>query len=350
MQLLTGFSLGCLAVVFLVVLRDFRHLLVGKVFLWVLIAAAAFLLSRVAEPEFQWLLGDVMTTLPAAFWLLCLLAFSPKPEAKAHRAWVALALYSFIPPALSRPFGGADPDAAWWLHGLGFKIPQFAEYLLILCGLWITAAHWRNDLVEGRRKLRIALLVSVGATLLCVTVSLNHGLDTGQLVAGTVGIATLLVGFLLLKGQEGVLLDLQRSPASPDDTKAEPLPVVVETAPEPKEELPLAMAAQLKQIMEEEHFYRTEKLTLKMLANRMSLPEYRVRAIINVTFNYRNFNDYVNQMRIEEACERLVTEPETPIQNIALDIGYRTLSSFNRAFKDIKQQTPTEYRQSQQPK
>ena len=32
--------------------------------------------------------------------------------------------------------------------------------------------------------------------------------------------------------------------------------------------------------------------------------------------------------------------------NIALDVGYRTLSSFNRAFKDIFKQTPTAYRQA----
>ncbi len=344
MQLLTGFSLGCLTVVFLVVLRDFRHLLVGKVFLWVLLAAAAFVSSRVVGQEYQWLLGDIMTTLPAAFWLLCLLAFSPKP--RANPAWTALALYSFIPPALSRPFGAYNADAAWWLHWLGFKLPQYAEYILILSGLWITAIHWRNDLVEGRRKLRVALLVSVGATLLCVTISLNHGLDTRQLVAGMVGVATLVVGFLLLRGQEGVLLDLQKPATVSADSDKEPLQSIVET--EQTVDETDEIAAQLKEIMEQEHFYRTEKLTLKKLASRMSLPEYRVRAIINGTFNYRNFNDYVNQMRIEEACERLVSEPDTPIQNIALDIGYRTLSSFNRAFRELKQQTPTEYRQSRQ--
>ena len=344
MQLLTGFSLGCLAVVFLVVLRDFRQLLVGKVFLWVLFAAAAFVSSRVLGQEYQWLLGDVMTTLPAAFWLLCLLAFSPKP--RVHPVWIAIALYSFVPPALTRPFGGADPEAAWWLHGLGFKLPQYAEYMLILSGLWITAVHWRNDLVEGRRKLRVALLVSVGATLLCVAVSLNHSLDTRQLVAGMVGVATLLVGFLLLRGQEGVLLDVQKPSPVSSDSEEEPQPVSIDSEQAPDETD--AIAAQLRHLMQEEHFYRTEKLTLKKLADKMALPEYRVRAIINVTFNYRNFNDYVNQMRIEEACERLTNEPETPIQNIALDIGYRTLSSFNRAFKDITQQTPTEYRQSRE--
>ena len=45
------------------------------------------------------------------------------------------------------------------------------------------------------------------------------------------------------------------------------------------------------------------------------------------------------------AAERLRNEPDTPVLNISLDVGYRTLSSFNRAFRDIQNATPTEYRQ-----
>ena len=97
-------------------------------------------------------------------------------------------------------------------------------------------------------------------------------------------------------------------------------------------------------------FYRRESLALKHLAKEMALPEYRVRAVINKELGYRNFNDYINQLRIAEAGDRLVSEPDTPILNIALDIGYRTLSSFNRAFKEIFEQSPTAYRQSKNDK
>ena len=69
--------------------------------------------------------------------------------------------------------------------------------------------------------------------------------------------------------------------------------------------------------------------------------------MINQKLGYRNFNDYINQLRIAEAGARLIAEPDTPILNIALDVGYRTLSSFNRAFKEILEQTPTAYRQSE---
>ena len=93
-----------------------------------------------------------------------------------------------------------------------------------------------------------------------------------------------------------------------------------------------------------EGFYRTEHLTLKMLAEKILLPEYKARALINKKLGYRNFNDYINQLRINEAARRLLAEPETPILNIALDIGYRSLSSFNRAFKDITKLTPSDFR------
>jgi len=93
-------------------------------------------------------------------------------------------------------------------------------------------------------------------------------------------------------------------------------------------------------------FYRTERLTLKKLSLELGLPEYKTRALVNNILGYRNFNDYVNHLRIAEAGHRLRTETDTPILNIALDAGYRTLSSFNRAFKDILKQTPTAYRQA----
>ena len=91
----------------------------------------------------------------------------------------------------------------------------------------------------------------------------------------------------------------------------------------------------LKQLMEA-GFYRRENLTLKILAKEMSLPEYRIRAVINKELNYRNFNEFINAYRILEAAQRLIDEPETPISNIALDVGYRSLSSFNRDFRKEK--------------
>lgn len=53
-----------------------------------------------------------------------------------------------------------------------------------------------------------------------------------------------------------------------------------------------------------------------------------MRSTINKALAYNNFNEYINVPRIGEAAERLIKEPDTPITNIALDVGYRTMSSF----------------------
>jgi len=332
--LLTGFSLGCLALIFVIVARDFWQHSVAKAFLAMLLSGSAFLIRPQLDPKYEWLAGDIMTMLPALFWLVCQLAFTRRP--KIRSIWALLAIYSFVAPAVTRSFG-ANVESAGDAYFWGWYIPRYCEYLVILNGLWAIVAHWKDDLIESRRKFRAIFLATLGVTGLWVTISLNTG-NGGALLLVIVALCSLIVGTLLLKGREGMVLGTQIN----DDI---PVQDVVNLVAEQQDES-RQYAIKLKQVMSDDKFYRTEKLTLGMLAKEIDLPEYKTRVLINQTFNYRNFNDYVNQLRIEEARERLISEPNTPIQNIALDVGYRTLSSFNRAFKEITDQTPTVFRQA----
>jgi len=54
-------------------------------------------------------------------------------------------------------------------------------------------------------------------------------------------------------------------------------------------------------------------------------------------------NDYINQLRIEDAEKRLI-EGNERIIDIALSVGFESLTTFNRAFRHINNMTPTEYR------
>lgn len=340
MLVMTGFSLGCIAIIFLIVARDFGHLLVARVFLALLISASAFLLGHVVPPQWRWITSDIMTMLPALFWLLCQFAFARRPH--LYSVWGVLALYSFILPALSRPFGASDALSGS-IHYWGWKIPAFTEYVIILHGMWVVVANWSDDLIESRRKLRGALLGIVGVAALWVTVSLNTGYGSIMCLPVVVSIAALIIASLLLKGRQGVLLG--PSILSEGNTEKTPEVIVQEDVVTP-EEVEIDEGHALLQRVMDEGFYRTEKLTLSKLSEKIDLPEYKVRALINQKLGYRNFNDYINQLRIAEAGKRLILEPDTPILNIALDVGYRTLSSFNRAFKEILEQTPTTYRQT----
>lgn len=371
MLLLTGVGLGCLAVIFIIVARDFGHILVAKVFLALLVSASAFLLNRVTPPEWKWITSDIMTMLPAIFWLLCQLAFARRPRLLS--IWSALALYSFITPALFRSL--KDNNELFGLvYFFAWELPTYAEYVIILHGMWAVIANWSDDLIASRRKLRGALLGIVGTSSLWVTLSLNTSYGSALSSPVVVTIAALIVASLLLRGRTGVLLGTL-SPPTPSisthiievDSSSEPvhlnniteeatktntLKVAQEEDPildTEKKEIAFNEHAQTLHNLMAEGFYRTEKLTLKKLSVAINLPEYKTRALINQTLAYRNFNDYINQLRIAEAGQRLIEEPDTPILNIALDVGYRTLSSFNRAFKEIFDQSPTTYRQTHNP-
>ncbi|WP_227715133.1 MULTISPECIES: AraC family transcriptional regulator [unclassified Marinobacter] len=337
MLILTGFGLACLVILLITTTRELQHSSAARVFAVFLIASSGFLLHPLAPPHWQWLTLNLEVMLPALFWLLCQTTF--RQRLKLFSAWSAMALYSVIAPCTARLFSDHQ-SAQGLLLFFGWELGEVFEFLIIANGLWTVLADWSSDLVEPRRKLRALVLVVAGTTVFLVALAFN--LDAAYAVnrALVVSIAGVAIATFLLKGR---FSDLSFRSGPAPEVEAMPSVQASETSNQPG--VQDEHIARLASVMEEK-YYRTEHLTLKMLARKLELPEYRTRALINKQLGYRNFNDYINQLRIAEAAERLIAEPDTPVLNIALDIGYRTLSSFNRAFREIQQCTPTEFRQN----
>ena len=59
-----------------------------------------------------------------------------------------------------------------------------------------------------------------------------------------------------------------------------------------------------------------------------------------------SFYDLVNRQRIADAMNWLAREPERPVLEIALDVGFNSKSTFNAAFRAIAGNTPTEFRKA----
>ena len=102
----------------------------------------------------------------------------------------------------------------------------------------------------------------------------------------------------------------------------------------------------LMRLMADERIYRRDNVSIGALATKLSIPEYRLRRLINQRLGYRNFNVFLNNHRIEEAKAALSdpTQAEVPVITIAMDAGFQSLGPFNRAFKAVTGVTPTEYR------
>jgi AraC-like DNA-binding protein len=107
-----------------------------------------------------------------------------------------------------------------------------------------------------------------------------------------------------------------------------------------------AAVAELERLMTEEGVYRQAGLSVASLAAQLRMPEYRLRRLIHEQLAYRNFNVFLHHYRIGEACE-LLRDPEQrrlPILTIALSIGYQSINTFNRGFRELTGVTPSAYR------
>ena len=86
-----------------------------------------------------------------------------------------------------------------------------------------------------------------------------------------------------------------------------------------------------------------EEITLDSIAEKLHLSKYYISHMINRKLN-QNFNEYINNLRIAEACN-LLRETNIKIADISEDVGFGTIRSFNRAFKQITGISPVVYRE-----
>jgi AraC-like DNA-binding protein len=268
---------------------------------------------------------------PGLFWLFAASWFDDDFELRPVHYLAVLGLV--LSGALTVYFGLASGWPRWTL-ALFWPLPS-----LTLTGLGLAAAlrGRDNDLVEPRRRARLALALVIGG-LIVVIVGAELLAPGWPPPAGwqLINSATLLlmmftVSAVLFGWRDAALL---AAPERPD----EPTPV-----PE-ADDGPLL--ARLAAEMARERLYRQDGLTITAVAARLGVPEYRLRRAINRGLGARNFNAYLNSFRIDEARQALAdpAQREVPVLTIALDAGFGSLAPFNRAFRSEAGCTPTEYR------
>jgi len=101
----------------------------------------------------------------------------------------------------------------------------------------------------------------------------------------------------------------------------------------------------LKHLMEVEKIYRDADLSLQLLSEKLKITTHLLSQILNEKLN-RNFADFINFYRIEEAKEILASPrgAEQKIIAIAFDVGFNTKVAFYNAFKKYTGMTPAQYR------
>jgi AraC-like DNA-binding protein len=217
----------------------------------------------------------------------------------------------------------------------------------VLVGLGLgMVAHlaWRllrdrdNDLIDCRRQARgVAVTFAAGQLLADLAVDLILGFDWGPQAFTIVQNASLLafVGWLLTLDPPAQAPPRPARPGrGPDEGAADPV-----------------LLARLKTLMEVDRIHTDPELTFDRFVRAMGATERPVRRLINRHLGHDHFRSFLNAYRVEEACRRM-TDPDhrdDKLIVIAMDSGFASLASFNRAFRDVRGCAPSAFRAASLP-
>ena len=90
------------------------------------------------------------------------------------------------------------------------------------------------------------------------------------------------------------------------------------------------------------HDHQTEEISLSQVAKAVNMSSYYFCKMFKKVTGI-NFTDYVARVRIEKS-KNLLLNPNLRISEIAFEVGFQSLTHFNRVFKKILGQSPTDYR------
>lgn len=219
---------------------------------------------------------------------------------------------------------------------------HIAGLILVADLLYSAWSGRKDDLIEKRRMIRVWLPILVGLQAGGI---LLIELVTGAAIANPVIQAvnallifalTLFCGIALFETNVQLLVDTNEDTAPPQPAASDLSPAENVL----REKLDSAMA---------EGYYRTPGLSIAALADHLQTPEHRLRALINQRLGFRNFSTYLNGHRIAEAKQKLSDKAhvDLPVLTIAMDLGYNSLPTFNRAFRSETGMAPTDFRRSE---
>jgi AraC-like DNA-binding protein len=107
----------------------------------------------------------------------------------------------------------------------------------------------------------------------------------------------------------------------------------------------------LQKAMEEDFVFMNPELTLGQLSEIVQTNTHTLSRVINEGYN-KSFYDFINEYRVHE-FNRVVLSGESPNETflaIALQVGFNSKTTFNRAYKKVTGTTPRAYLKEQQSK
>lgn len=275
-----------------------------------------------------WFMGPPLSVL----LILQILQLPAMPAVRHFWVLLLIPVAMFLSLAIARTYGNCS---SWR------DCPPFSEWLVItglLAGLTSLVAIWgqRRKLETlhyeraGRDRYWLILtlvfmnLCFLGLMLMTLTPVISHEqavlartfLGLGFVyVAGTSLFRIYPQAVLLIQRQE------RRAQATPQDHE---------------------LAAKISDLMAVQKLYQEPDCNRASLARELNVAEGTLSRVINAQFG-RTVPQFLNEKRIEDA-KQLLADTDAAVKVIASEVGFSSLASFNRVFRDVTGESPSAYR------
>lgn len=120
------------------------------------------------------------------------------------------------------------------------------------------------------------------------------------------------------------------------------IPIVKVAAPETLSKSEQGIIADIERLMAYDKLYQEPSFSRADLARELNISEGVITRVINAYYG-KSFPVIVNEKRVEEA-KHLLIETDANIKTIAVDVGFNSIASFNRVFKDYTGMTASDFR------
>lgn len=264
----------------------------------------------------------------------------PQPSRISYALFLLVPFVGFV---AHLPFFDQRECGGFWPSCTDFR--ELTALLVSVTTALTFLLLWRKrDLFDGLRagaegRERYWLVITLLATNLGMAVvfllQAQERLAVGEvdLLLVTLGLAALYLAASSLFRVYPLAIDLEAEPR----LRLSPAPVVFSQQDK-------VYLSRIRELMDVQKVYHEQTFSRTDLARELNCSESVLSRLINQAYG-KSLPRLLNEYRVEDA-KRLLATSDSPIQVVAFEVGFNSLASFNRVFKEIEGQPPSSWRES----
>ncbi len=296
---------------------------------------------------YQYLIGLGTCATCNAYWLVSRALFRERQPIFLRHILVALAIAVLVMLDQGIEMVNALADSPFsQLNALSSSLGEVTNLLsscILMLSFW-EAARGFSSTAGAQRWQRIAFMISFATGVTLCTVIAKGFFNEEQLATVFPWFVAFSALQIILVTQGIIISQAYEERKANDEEKLAPLvPREIQDNEDERE-----LIARLKKILFQDKLFLRANLKMVDIAHLLDVPEYKVSRTLRSHFSARNFNQFINSLRVKHA-KALLEAPDSrhwTILVVGLESGFGSIGPFNRAFKSEFGLTPNEYRQS----